>query len=124
MQLEQETIGQQHVLRPVGRLDGIGAPILESAIKRYLEEGGQHLILDFARLGYISSIGLRVVLMAGKKLLQSKGTIVLTALTPNVQEVFEMSGFISLFPVKDSLAAALAGTGIAGHSGSSSAVTV
>ncbi|MGI4982196.1 MAG: STAS domain-containing protein [Janthinobacterium lividum] len=108
MQLEQESIGAHHVLRPVGRLDGIGAPVLEAAIGRYVEDGGRYLVLDFARLVYISSIGLRVVLMAGKRLPRARGGVVLATLTPNVREVFEMSGFIALFPVFGDLAAALA----------------
>ncbi|MCY0387266.1 STAS domain-containing protein [Robbsia sp. Bb-Pol-6] len=108
MQLEQESIGAHHVLRPVGRLDGIGAPLLEAAIERHVAEGGRQLVLDFSRLVYISSIGLRVVLMAGKRLPRAGGGVVLATLTPNVREVFEMSGFIALFPVFDDLATALA----------------
>jgi len=103
MQIEQEHIGGRFVVRPIGRLDGVGSPLLEAAIDAYLDDGGKQLIIDFSRLVYISSIGLRVVLRAAKRLSRDGGQIILARLTPNVREVFEMSGFISLFPVIDDL---------------------
>lgn len=103
MQIEQENIGGRFVVRPIGRLDGVGSPLLETAIEAYLDDGGKQLIIDFSRLVYISSIGLRVVLRAAKRLSRDGGQIILARLTPNVREVFEMSGFLSLFPVIDDL---------------------
>lgn len=68
MQIDQTEQHGWQVLHLNGRLDGMGAPLLESAIDTYLGDGGRHLVLDLSRLSYISSIGLRVLLMAGKRL--------------------------------------------------------
>ena len=68
MQIDQTEQNGWQVMHLNGRLDGTGAPLLEGAIDAYLSEGGRHLVLDLSRLSYISSIGLRVLLMAGKRL--------------------------------------------------------
>ncbi|MCP1117126.1 STAS domain-containing protein [Robbsia andropogonis] len=132
MQIDQTEQDGWQVMHLNGRLDGTGAPLLEHAIDAYLGDGGRHLVLDLSRLSYISSIGLRVLLMAGKRLARpgpgnttsdarqsasvaaaggevtaergAKGQLVLASLKANVREVLEMSGFIALFPVIDDLA--------------------
>ncbi|WP_347555950.1 STAS domain-containing protein [Robbsia sp. KACC 23696] len=115
MQIDQTEQQGWQVMHLNGRLDGNGAPLLGRAIDAYLDDGGRHLVLDLSRLSYISSIGLRVLLMAGKRLARPsagaapeggvKGQLVLATLKANVREVFEMSGFIALFPVIDDLTA-------------------
>jgi len=113
MQIDQTEQQGWQVMHLNGRLDGSGAPLLGRAIDAYLDDGGRHLVLDLSRLSYISSIGLRVLLMAGKRLARPgagaeggvKGQLVLATLKANVREVFEMSGFIALFPVIDDLTA-------------------
>ena len=68
-----------------------------------MDAGAQRLVFDFTSLDYISSAGLRVVLLAGKKLRASKGKMVLVGLQDMVREVFEMSGFLALFAVAPTL---------------------
>ena len=53
-------------------------------------------MLDLGRLDYISSAGLRVVLIAAKRLKSVGGALVLCTLNPSVREVFEISGFASI----------------------------
>jgi anti-anti-sigma factor len=103
MHLEQENRDGILIVRPRGRLDSSSAPELERLLTEQLDAGIQRLVLDFAELSYISSAGLRVVLLAGKKLRASKGRMVLVALQPMVHEVFDMSGFLTLFAVAPTL---------------------
>ena len=103
MNIETEHRGDILILRPLGRLDSSNSPELEQLLSEHLDAGCQRLVLDFSGLSYISSAGLRVVLLAGKKLHASKGKIVLTSLQDMVRDVFYMSGFLTLFAVADSL---------------------
>lgn len=103
MNLEQERRGDILIVSPGGRLDSSSSPELERLLTEQLETGCQRLVLDFSRLDYISSAGLRVVLLAGKKLRASQGRMVLVSLQDMVREVFDMSGFLTLFAVADTL---------------------
>lgn len=103
MTIEQERREDLLIVRPRGRLDSSSAPEMERLVTEQLDAGVQRLVLDFTSLDYISSAGLRVVLLAGKRLRASKGKLVLTGLQDMVREVFEMSGFLALFAVAPTL---------------------
>ncbi len=82
-----------------GRLDGNNATAAEQAFLQLLSEGKQSFIFDFSSLQYISSAGLRVVLVAAKKLRASKGKMVCACLGEQVYDVFEMSGFTTILEI-------------------------
>jgi anti-anti-sigma factor len=103
MNLEQEQCSDILILRPCGRLDSSSSPELERVVTEQLEAGVQRLVFDLSSLDYISSAGLRVILLAGKKLRASKGKLVLVGLQTMVREVFDMSGFLSLFAITATL---------------------
>lgn len=107
MQIEHESFANCRVIRPIGRLDGVSANAAESELNNFFNEGGRNLILDLSKLVYISSAGLRIVLVAGKHARKAQGALVLAALTPNVREVFEMGGFLGLFRCTDDVPSAL-----------------
>jgi anti-anti-sigma factor len=90
-------------LRIDGRLDGKTASEAEIAVKGVLKEGRQQLLFDLSQMEYISSAGLRVILMAVKELRSKKGKVVLCGLTPYVKEVFDVSNFSSIIPITDSV---------------------
>lgn len=108
MNLEQEHRGDILILRPCGRLDSSSSPELERVVTEQLDAGTQRLVFDLSQLDYISSAGLRVVLLAGKKMRASKGKLVLVGLQTMVREVFDMSGFLSLFAITGTLDEGLA----------------
>lgn len=103
MNLEQEHRDDILILRPVGRLDSSSSPELERVLSEQLAAGTLRLVFDFSALDYISSAGLRVVLLAGKKLRASRGKLALVGLQDMVREVFDMSGFLALFTVTSTL---------------------
>lgn len=106
--ISEENAGDVAVMVPGGRIDSSTAKDFETAVLNRIAAGGQKMVFDFADLDYISSAGLRVVLLAGKRLKAAGGALVLCALQPSIREVFEISGFISLFEVRDSRADAVA----------------
>jgi anti-sigma B factor antagonist len=93
------------------RIDAIGAKDVETQLGGLLDGGMRKLVADFSGTEYISSAGLRVFLATLKALEKSQGRIVLCGLAPFVAEVFEISGFSSLFEItagRDEAVAALA----------------
>lgn len=99
MSIEQETRGDILVVRLTGRLDSNSAPELEHLLLDQFTAGLKRLVFDFSALDYISSAGLRVILLAGKKLRAAQGKLALAGLHNMVREVFDMSGFLTLFTV-------------------------
>lgn len=92
----------------MGRLDSATSSTLEKSLQTLFEAPQAKVLLDFSELNYISSAGLRVVLMAAKRAKQSVGRLVLAGLQIHVKEVFEISGFLKILEVEDSRALALA----------------
>ncbi len=69
----------------------------------HISNGEQHLIVDFSRLDFISSSGMRVLLMAAKTLNASDGKLVLCEMQDHIHEVFLISGFDQIIPIRDSV---------------------
>lgn len=84
------------ILAPDGRLDSNSAPSLEQEISTIdAGSGGHHLLLDFSRVEYISSAGLRVVLKTMKERQSASKSFAVSNMQDHVREVFEISGFDS-----------------------------
>src|SRR5437667_12574008 len=109
MDLTSMKIGAATVLDAVGRIDSVTSKGLEEKLFGLLKEGPQALIIDFARVDYISSAGLRVLLMAAKQSKAAHCKFALCSLKAQVRDVFDISGFgtiIALHPDRDSAVAA------------------
>jgi serine/threonine-protein kinase RsbW len=96
------------VLAPSGRLDANTAPAFEKEMLAGLDRAPRGMVMDFSGLGYVSSAGLRVVLLAAKKVKAAGGAFVLCGLAPPIAEVFRVSGFLSILTVEPDRASALA----------------
>lgn len=81
-----------------GRLDTTTAPELEAELNKSLD-GADELVLDFSKLGYISSAGLRVLLSA-HKIMSRKGGMRVTNVNEVVQEVFDVTGFSDILTIE------------------------
>lgn len=108
MNLAIEKIGETLVVSPEGKINSANATSLEADLLAQVEKGERKVVLDLSRLDYISSAGLRVVLLLAKRLKQQAGSLVLCSLQPHVSEVFEISGFLGILTAVDSRADALA----------------
>ena len=93
-----------------GRIDYMNAEEFKAALLPLLvncAEGRDQVVLDLARLEYVSSAGLRVLMIAAKDVRARKGRLVAVALQPVVREIFEISRFTLVFDLFDSVQDAL-----------------
>lgn len=81
-----------------GRLDTTTAPELEAELKSSLD-GITELDLEFEKLEYLSSAGLRV-LLAAQKVMNKQGTMVIRHVNETIREVFEVTGFIDILTIE------------------------
>ncbi len=111
MNITEESVSGVTVLRTEGRIDSGNASEFEGHLVKAVGGGANRLVVDMAKLSYISSAGLRSLLIAAKKARPSGGRIALSAMAPHIREVFDLSGFSSLFEIHGDAAAAVAALG-------------
>ena len=108
IELISEKIGNAATVRISGRIDADTSKALEDACGKWIAEGEKVLVLDFSKVRYISSWGLRCILTIGKKMDAQGGRMITCGLSAMVKEVFQISGFDGLFKTYPTMAAALA----------------
>ena len=81
-----------------GRLDTTTAPQLEAELKQSVS-GVTELTLDFAKLEYLSSAGMRVLLSA-QKVMNKQGSMVIRNVNETINEIFEVTGFADILTVE------------------------
>lgn len=109
MELQSRTEGPVVVITLAGKLDAVTAPEYEKRVREMIEGGAHLLVVDLEPLEYISSAGLRALLVMGKLVKARGGNARLAGAQGNVRSVFDMSGFATLFEMTDSVQAALEG---------------
>ena len=98
MNIMKNKDGSKLTLVLEGRLDTTTAPQLEAELKASLD-GITELNLDFEKLEYLSSAGLRVIL-AAQKTMNKQGTMVVRHVNETIQEVFEVTGFVDILTIE------------------------
>jgi anti-anti-sigma factor len=113
MRLDESRFADVVVLGPIGRVDHVTAEELKTALAPHLARcgpGHDHVVLDFAGVDYISSAGLRVLMLAAKQAKAQGGFLAVAAVQPLVQEILEISKFtlvLRMLPsVRDAVTAA------------------
>ncbi len=96
------------VLRPQGRLDGESSPELAQQALEMIDRGSRRLLLDFRDLYYMSSAGLRAALAVAKRMSEAGGRVAICSANPQVAEVFDVGGFVSVFDMHSSAESATA----------------
>ena len=99
MDIQRENKGTYSTLLISGRLDATSAPVAEQKINETIDTGVSRLLLNLSGLEFVSSAGLRVLLVTAKKLVRQNGKLALCGLQDGVRTVFEISGFLSIFQV-------------------------
>ena len=110
MQFSSHQYADVAVAAPVGRIDHAGAAVLEAALSPLLVQAGtaKHaVILDFAGVEYISSVGLRVLMIAAKQMKGHGARIVIAGPQPVVAEIFAISRFDRVLEIAPSVKKAL-----------------
>ncbi|MCM1046028.1 MAG: STAS domain-containing protein [Candidatus Gastranaerophilales bacterium] len=101
MKIEKKVNGKEITILPIGRLDSNTAPLLEAEINANIDDA-EKLILDFAELEYLSSVGLRVLLSAHKTFMKKgSGELVICHVNEIIHEVFEVTGFLDILNIAE-----------------------
>ena len=98
MKIVKELNDKQLTIKPVGEINSVTAPELEEVIKNDLN-GVKELIFDFSELEYLSSAGLRVLLVA-QKLMNKKGPMSVRNVNSNVMEILDITGFSNVLDIE------------------------
>lgn len=104
MEIHERTTGEVTVLALEGRFDAPSAPEAEQAFRRVTEAGACRIVLDLSGVEYISSGGLRAIIVLLKTLDRAGGRLVLCCLSPFVAEVFEITHLadrVTIQPTQD-----------------------
>lgn len=99
LNIQNNTSGTTGSIMLEGRLDTTTAPDLDGALKGILDTIDS-LVLDFAKLEYISSAGLRV-LLATQKVMQKKGGMVIRNAGSDIMEIFSITGFADILTIEN-----------------------
>jgi anti-anti-sigma factor len=111
MGLIERHVGNAALLKASGRIDHASAEAFRAALQPYLDKcrtGAEVIVLDFSAVEYISSVGLRVLMLAAKQVKSQAGFIGVAGLQPVVKEIFEISKFNLVIPCFESVRDALA----------------
>lgn len=84
----------------IGRLDTPASPEVAKAVEPLIEDASGTIILDCAKMSYISSSGLRIFLTLRKASVSKGGHIILRNLGNDIRQVFMMTGFLNLFEIE------------------------
>ncbi len=99
MDIKKELDGEDLTVFLSGRLDTVTAETFEQELTDSLD-GVKGLVIDCTKLDYVASAGLRVFLMAQKRM-NKQGRMVVRGVTPMVAEVFSMTGFDDLLQIEE-----------------------
>lgn len=107
MEIHEYTQDNALILEPMGRLDSLTCRDFEIRLLAALDTHAR-VVMDCTALDYISSAGLRVLLVAAKRSRANDSRLALAALKDNLREVFDISGFSAIFEIHPTTVAAIA----------------
>lgn len=98
MQVDKKQDGGSLIISLEGRLDTTTAPQLEGEVKSSID-GVTELVFDMADLEYVSSAGLRVLLLA-QKIMNKQGAMIVRNVNSVIMEIFEVTGFADILNIE------------------------
>ena len=110
MELTISDAGGAQVVRIEGSLDTQSSPDFQTQLLGLIDQGATKIVINFEKLDFISSSGLRVLLMAAKQL-KGSGELRICSLNEVVYDSFDMSGFNTILTVTETEREALEGLG-------------
>ena len=99
MDVKTEITDRVALYRLAGRLDALSSPQLESAVAPACSGDSPNIIFDMRDVSFVSSAGVRIILMTAKKVAAAKGGFALFGVQPAVNQVFEISGLQRFIPI-------------------------
>jgi anti-anti-sigma factor len=107
MGIHAERAGGTVIAKADGRIDSSNSREFHSELEAVITDSDTCVVLDFEDVVYISSAGMRVLLLTAKSLQQSGTVFALCSMNDSIREVFQISGFDKIIPIHDSQAEAL-----------------
>ena len=101
MNIASQVTSERIIINVEGRIDTTNYGEFESAVNKILENSTPEVVMDCTALSYISSSGLRIFLTIHKKMMGAGGKLILKSLQPSIREIFDISGFSSIFTIND-----------------------
>lgn len=107
MAISTEREGWVLVIKAEGRIDGSNAAQFLESVEGVIDQNDNAVVLDFTQLNYISSAGLRIILLIAKDLRQRNVKFAVCSLSSSVHEIFMISGFDQIIDLYDDSASAV-----------------
>jgi len=108
MDIHHEQVGDIHVVTATGRLDGIYSTAFAKEVGALISGTSPKILIDFSDIDFVSSAGLRAVLLLVKKAKAAGGVFALCGVNEQVREVLDIGGFADLFSIHTGRAEGLA----------------
>ena len=107
MAIETVKEGEVLIARVDGRIDGTNAREFQNEMEAACADADRYVILDLEQLSYISSAGLRAIMVTAKGLENKDVKLAVCSLSNSVSEIFQISGFDQIIPVSASQSEAI-----------------
>jgi anti-anti-sigma factor len=111
MEISKLEVDGKVVLGVRGRIDATTAELFKQALLGTVGDQPVRLVIDFAEVQFISSIGLRMLVVVAKRVVAVRGKLLFCGMNGPVRQVFDLAGFASVAPLLPSREAALASLG-------------
>lgn len=102
MNFSQDEQAGTVLIRCEGRLDATSSPQLETFMNSLVDKKKNRIVIDFSRIDYLSSAGMRLLLSMTKRLKSADGKLALCAVHDDVMEIIRMAGFEQILNIYDS----------------------
>lgn len=106
MNIHIEHINHIAVVQIAGELDSNTAPLIQQQVLPLTQKHGR-IVLDMSKVTYMSSAGLRMLLLVYRQMRENVGYVVLAGLSEEVRDVMAITGFLDCFTTFDSLSAGI-----------------
>jgi len=108
LELANRKLENAEVVAAKGRLDNATSRLLEAHCSDLLHSGCKTIVLDFNELQFLSSDGLRIILGLSKRVRAAGGKLVFTGIHGSIRDMFDIAGFLDVFPVVDQVESSIA----------------
>jgi anti-anti-sigma factor len=102
MEINTKKHNDSIIVKITGRLDAITATDFEESICNLIHDGERKFVFDFSEMDFISSAGLRAILISAKNINGENGALAFACISGMINEVFEISGFSTMFKTYES----------------------
>jgi len=108
MQITEHREGPLLVIAVEGRLDHAGAGTFQDYTVKHIQNGVRSMVVDFTGTTFVASLGIRAIIVPSQEMARAGGRFGLTGLSPQLRQLFEISGLLKVFNTYPTLADAVA----------------